>query len=409
MDRKSIKVGWYIAVLIMSLLVSQSPFISMLNGWILDTSYQVLRNYYPSDVEKDIVLVGIDEQSYATSDRPTGLWHKPLGEFIDALVTSQAKVIAFDVVLPTKKYGSLIKGHHKVLEKAVVKAKKAKVPLIFADSADIHNRKIRPYGLLESLLGEKSFATPLIPKDRDGAIRRYLIENQNQLPANETLAGKLFLMTHPEKKLGAPYIGQYIDYSVGEKFSYIPFHDVLELIKNQARETLTNMFNDKIVLVGDTTAYTDILQPAVALAGWSDQPNQPGVLIHAQAYRSFSHNGLLTPVNGLVIAALISILSVLIFVKGQFGRLFSLTTISVFVIYQRNLSHYQRLGISYCAFDIYSNPGHFSVPPFLMLSKNMQEKRRLKESFGKYVSPQILDKIVGRFNYPSQQTRKQKC
>jgi CHASE2 domain-containing sensor protein len=109
----------YVVIVVVGLLASQLPVVRTIDNWLLDAQFRVLRTIQPRPIADDIVIVGIDEESYEKSDRPVGVWHQPIGKFITALIESEAKVIAFDVVLPVKKYATLIEGHNKVLELAV--------------------------------------------------------------------------------------------------------------------------------------------------------------------------------------------------------------------------------------------------------------------------------------------------
>lgn len=382
----------YVVIVAVGLLASQLPIARTIDNWLLDAQFRVLRTIQPRPIVDDIVIVGIDEESYEKSDRPVGVWHQPIGKFITALIESEAKVIAFDVVLPVKKYATLIEGHNKVLELAVVKAKRANIPVIVSDSADTQNRKIRPYGLLESLLGDHSFATPLMPQDRDGVVRRYVVNHQQGLPASETIAGKIALAAEPDLVLKTAQQGQYIDYSIGELFQYLPFYKVLELIDTQDIQQIKQLFHQRVVLVGDTTAYTDTLKPALPLAQWLEQPNQPGVLLHAQAYRSLTHGGLLRPTHFLITALLIALISMIVFM-GQFYRIASavLAGLMLFIVSAGMI----RLGwVFHIAPLLFTALLANIVSTAMDAMETMREKKRLKASFGKYVSPEILNQIV---------------
>src|SRR5207244_9233423 len=52
---------------------------------LLDAQFRLLRERAPQPVDKDVVLVGIDEASFQVLREPFALWHPHLGRFLQAM------------------------------------------------------------------------------------------------------------------------------------------------------------------------------------------------------------------------------------------------------------------------------------------------------------------------------------
>ena len=65
---------------------------------MLDAQFNSLRDMSPLDTSDNIVIVGIDEQTYEAFDRPSGLWHSYIGELLLGVAEAKPKLVIMDLV-----------------------------------------------------------------------------------------------------------------------------------------------------------------------------------------------------------------------------------------------------------------------------------------------------------------------
>src|SRR5689334_21575720 len=79
---------------------------------------QLLRKFAPRPLERDIVLVGIDEGSEKRFEEPLVLWHKHYARVLEALAKAEPAAVGVDIVLPERSYNDVMPG----LDNAMVKS-----------------------------------------------------------------------------------------------------------------------------------------------------------------------------------------------------------------------------------------------------------------------------------------------
>lgn len=356
---------------------------------MLDREFQLLREHRRQPVPNDVVIIGIDEATFAAFREPFALWHPHLGKLFRALAQAKPAEVGLDVILPERSYHFLIPQYDQSLLLGLAKLK-SQSPVILGRSVDGDGnfRKIFPPYVSVSG-GPDSLASAMVCLDDDGVARHF---EENLCVKNTpvvTLAGKMATLQGLDKVQG-----RLVDYSVGDAFSYVSFLDVLSWYDNGNTAKLLQVFAGKPVLLGVVLPYTDRLSFPVPLAAWEPmQTKLPGVLFHAQAYRSLQMHGMIQEVPGKLVLALM--LASALFWFGRLGwikgGLFGLFLIGVPMLSTLQLwqSHYLPVGGM-----LMSGLIAFVARMAYEALIQMRERRMLRGTFGSYVSPQILKEIM---------------
>ena len=276
---------------------------------LLDSQFKLLRAWSPQTVAKDVVVVGIDEDTAKRFPEPLTLWHAHLGRFFTAMALAKPAALGVDIILPDRSYESVLPGSDKKLLKGLLDARLS-FPVVLGQTVDPSGNTRAIFPLFLKIAGASGYA--LFPVDRDGVVRRFderLADGGSAVP---TLAGEM------ARKLGVNVQAGTIDYWRGAPFSYVPLHQVLQWAESGDKDALARAFRDKPVLVGMAFPFEDRLSVAVQLAGWEpNAPNTPGVLLHAQALRNLLNDGLVQPMSALLVAAFCAVLAALWFVSAR--------------------------------------------------------------------------------------------
>lgn len=264
---------------------------------LLDTTTTLLRQHFPVFLEKDVVVVGIDEASVTRNPEPMTLWHRHLGDFLRAVAAGKAAAVGLDIVLPDRSYNAVLPGGDEALMMGILAAKK-EIPVVLARTVEASGKQRELFRKFQLVAREEGTGLALFPRDADLVIRHFderIGENASLVP---TLVGQL------SRQLGKDPQPGLIDFSRGSSFSYIPFHAVLDAFQAGDGAGLQRMFEGRPVLLGSVLPSSDAVLQPVNLASWEDNANlAPGVLIHAQALRSILNHGLIRDVPAAMVGA----------------------------------------------------------------------------------------------------------
>jgi adenylate cyclase len=252
--------------------------------------------------------------------------------------------------------------------------------------------------------GETGAGLAIFPRDSDQVVRRFderLATDGTEVP---TFAGNL------ARLLGAPPGNGYIDYSLGDKFSYLPLHEVLKQAQADNSAMLKSALQDKVVLLGAVLPGVDRVVQPVSLAAWENDRLAPGVLIQAQALRTILNGGLLKPV-GLPIMVLLIVAAALFWlmplrpvIAGGGLLVMFVGLFGAALLFQVNGSIFPFAAIA-SSLTI-SITGRQGVETYFRLV----ERRRLKLAFSGYVSPAVMREIVkGSLNPSTKGSRLEVC
>lgn len=354
---------------------------------LLDFQFRLLRAWFPRTVPRDVVIVGVDEDTARRFPEPITLWHAHLGRLLSALALAKPAVVGLDLVLPDRSYDAVVPGSDKKLLKGLLDARLS-APLVLGQTVEPSGKPRSIHPLFLRVAGSSGYA--LFPVDRDGVVRRFderLAEGDRPVP---TLAGEM------ARKLGVAVPAGTIDYWRGALFNYLPLHQVLQWVEVGDEQALARSFRGKPVLIGAAFPFEDRQLAPVQLAAWEPAaPNTAGVLLHAQTLRNLLNGGFVQTVPGVIVAAVCIALAALWFVPT--GTAVAMSLLAGIVLLIAGLTIWLlTLGWMFPAVApaltaVLALGGRNAYDTLLKL----RERRRLRASFGGYVSPSVMEEILG--------------
>ena len=264
-----------------------------------DQQMRMLRNVHPRPIGRDVVLVGIDDETERRFLEPVALWHKHFAPVLHALAKAKPRAVGVDVVLPERSYDSIVPGGDIAMMRALLDLKRSSV-LVYAQTVDNLGNILPVQPNYRNIVGPAQLGVDQHFRDPDGASRRFVRQRATDNAEVPTLVSQLLLGLGMSPNYG------YIDYSLGAPLEYVPLHEVAGM----SDERLRAAFGDRIVLIGSLLARVDrwrlpvkLLANDPAHAGYSPADregrlafSQPGVLVHLQTLRSHLGAGVLIPI-----------------------------------------------------------------------------------------------------------------
>ena len=382
------RVAIFTVILLIGAALALVPWVEPLDRKILDAQFRFLRAHALRPVENDVVIVGIDDETTRVFREPLTLWHPHLGKFLQAVAKSGAAVVGIDMILPDRSFDAIVPGYDRQLLAGLLTARRT-TPLVLSLTVDPSGTTRPIYPAFVAAAGADATGYALLPVDGDGTVRRF--DDRIELSGSSvpTLAGQM------AARLGRQVGHGLIDYAAGKAFEYVPLHSVLEWYDAGDTAKLENSFRGKAILLGGVFRFEDRLAIPVNLLTWEAQAvNAPGVVVHAQALRNLLNDGLIAPVPRWIAPALCLLLAVGWFVAVDFvfaaGALLA-------------------GGIAVLATSTWLLARGYYLPPMapmLVLTialgarvlyeahLQLRERRRLRQAFGAYVSPRIMQDIL---------------
>lgn len=355
---------------------------------LLDFQFRLLRAWSPQAAARDVVVVGVDEDTARRFPEPITLWHRHLGQFLGAMARARPAVLGIDIVLPDRSYEPVLPGSDKLLMRGLLEARRA-YPLVLALTVDPAGKPRAIHPPFVALAGQGGIGYALFPVDSDGSVRRF----DERLPGAgapvPTLAGQMARHLKVAPRAGL------VDYWRGAPFDYIPLQQVLDWADAGNDEALVRAFRDRPVMLGSIFRFEDRLSAPVQLAVREPKaPNTPGVLVHAQALRNLLNGGFIQPLPASVVAVACTVLALLWFVSA--GTVVVACALAAVLLL---------LGAG--AIGLLTQGWYFpAVAPALTAAialggrngydtlLKLRERRRLRTLFGGYVSPPVMDEIL---------------
>ena len=353
---------------------------------LLDQEFVLLRENRTRPARNDVVVVGIDEASLAAVSEPFALWHPHLGRFLIAMSNARPAALGIDIVLPSNSYHSLIPQYDQTLL-AGLAAVRGQVPLVLAQTVDAQGNFRKIFPPFVSMAGADPLGSVAVCPDSDGVVRRY----------GEALCddrGKFGLFA---AKI-AGHMGQehrwegWIDYTLGEAITYVPFKDVLQWADRDA-EKLKNTFRGKPVLLGMILRYEDRLRLPVPLS--ASEPLRlrlPAVMMHAQALRSMLNDGLIQAAAAPLQWALL-FLAALFWFGRDWVKAISLAAFLPGVFALGMLMLWKGVHLEVATAMLTALVAYLARFVYEAIS-GLREKRFLRDVFSSYVSPPIMKAIL---------------
>lgn len=377
------------AVVIFAALQALSGLFALADLKALDLQFRLLRQYFPASAP-EVVVIGIDEATVARMPEPLALWHPHLGKLLRGVAQARPAVLGVDIILPDRSFNSIVPGYDRQLLGGIIEARRH-APLVFGLTIGPTGATRNVYPPFLSAAGRDASGYALWRLDVDGSVRWFDEAIGVEGHAVSTLSGQMARLMKIDPGRGL------IDYSRGPPFDYLPFHEVLDWIDAGETNRLARAFAGRPVLIGSVTLFEDRQLQPVELFAKNDPGNRrvPGVLVHAQVLRSIIGDTLIQPLPAWLAPTLALLAAFLwlwplkplqalavtaVFAAGGFGGVTAL----------------QRMGYFLPVTGLLATVAVALVGRSLGdQAANAVERLRLRRAFGAYVSPQIMDEIVG--------------
>jgi len=250
-----------------------------LDHWSIDLQIAYFSARKPGQYPR-IALVTVDDATLQNRPYTSPVDRQLLGDLIDRLDAAGAKIIGIDFVFdrPTEpdKDKKLIESIHKAKAKIVLSALDGRTPLPQMNrefQADFLKQAARPVG--HSYFEENY--NPLVPSDR---VVRLIAPVSPAFPDHRSFAEVMAAADGHDARPITPYIAWLLPPKNGsETFMSLLAQQVLEGSNGAAKLPLTDLFRDKIVLIGGD--FPDRDQHLTPLSVTRSQ-RFSGVSIHAQ-------------------------------------------------------------------------------------------------------------------------------
>jgi class 3 adenylate cyclase len=372
-----------------ALAVLAGPLVERLDLASFDLQVQAVRRLrpQPSAGSDPVALVGIDDATLAAIGEPLplSLIHAQLGRALEALALAKPRLIVIDIALATDSVESLRPGYDAALMGGLIAARDA-AGVVATLTNEANGNALAPYPPLVAAAGEDAFGFPVYPVDADNVVRRF---DPARTAGAPSLLGRIAARLDLDDRVRQ---AGWIDFTRGAAFSYTALADVVALEKDAAY--LRERFAGKVVLIGSVLPYVDRLPQPVNLAAWEPvAAAPPGVVLNAQAVRSILGAGLIRPVPSLWVWSVVALFALLAFVNKMVGRWVALlgaigaSFVVASALHASGL--FLPLAVAWTA-GVAAVALRTSADVFLA----REERRRLTQTFGGYVSPQLLRAIL---------------
>ena len=334
------------------------------------------------------MVVGIDEQTASLLPEPMTLWHAHLGRLLKALALARPAAVGVDLVLPERSYDFVMPGADRSLLEGIL-ALRGVAPLVLGITVDPNGSPRRIHAPFASVAGPDSTGYVLWRIDPDGLIRRFTEDLDEGGKSVPTLTGTV------ARRLGVEPGAGLIDFSRGEEFRPVPFHNVLAWLDAGDEKSLREAFSGRPVMIGSVLAFIDRLPVPVELyAGERDRGQTPGVMVHAQALRSALGSGFIREVPAwlLLIAALACALTWFAGARvAPAAAFFALASIALLA----GSTALLRAGWHLPVTGLLASIGIALASRLAVVNAvQLRERRQLQRAFAGYVSPPVMDAIL---------------
>src|ERR1700751_1190573 len=112
-------------ILLLGVLIGAFRLTEALDLKLLDAQFTLLRAFHPREVEREVAIVGVDEDSARQFPEPLTLWHAHLGRLLAALARAHPAVVGVDLVLPDRSYEPVLPGSDKALLQGLLEARRS--------------------------------------------------------------------------------------------------------------------------------------------------------------------------------------------------------------------------------------------------------------------------------------------
>jgi class 3 adenylate cyclase/CHASE2 domain-containing sensor protein len=283
---------------------------------VFDWQMRTLRRIHPRPIPNDVVLIGIDEGTYAKYEEPFALWHRRFAGVLHALARAGPEAVGVDITLPERSFDNILPGSDMAIMRAMIDLKLSS-KLVYVQTFSDRQKLVDVQPNFRNILQPENLGVDQQVFDPDLTSRRFgELKFQDGTPL-VTLAGRILRRTGREVHEG------FIDYSIGDPVQYIPMHEV----GDWDEESLKRAVGGRIVLIGSLIGSWDRWRLPVRLMAAdpgrirgdvadSKLLEQPGILIHMQTLRSHLAGTMLSPLPDAAQWLALLVAALAVFVSG---------------------------------------------------------------------------------------------
>ncbi len=378
-------------------------------GWLsgpenrfLDTQTRWLRAWQAQPALNDVSIVAFDDQFIRLADEPLALFHPHLAAVLDALRVAGPKLVAFDIALPEKPFYALVPREHpdfdydRTLLRAIALAAR-EFPLLLARTLDESGRRLRDVHVSFLAAANRSpflpegmtaSASAALCRDADETIRRFpdaACSGPQQAPP--LAAAMAAVQGNRQDWHGL------INFNTGAPFTVVRAQDLIAAGQRGDADWLKKQFAGRAVLVGTILRDGDRhLAPLPLAAAEPQNAYAPGVMLHAQIYRSLMNQGLLQEREKW--ATLLLVAGSALFWFGATSRrktllllVFIAATVAAGLWEMLQLRQLPSLAMLTAAASA------FLLRALLSAWDNWQERLHLNATFSGHASPQLMRRL----------------
>jgi class 3 adenylate cyclase len=379
------------ALIALAGIVGQSTdWMALADAKLLDGAFNVWRKLSPAPAKRDVAVIGIDVDDLREFSDPRDFWHAHYGELLTALAKAKPAVVGLDVVFPERSYQKLIPGLDQALLRGLLATRNGQVPVVLARTVDDFRNFREIFAPYVAIVGPEQVGSVVVCKDDDEVIRRfdeYLCDAQ-RTEAIPSLAGVMARHMGVERSWRG-----WIDYRIGEPIQYLSFREVMHWAENGDPQ-LQAKLGGRPVLLGFILPFEDRKTIPVDLAQWEPgNLSVPGVLVHAQILRTMLNGGLVQSLSKGWVYLAVLLGAAFVFLRSTGW------TIAAYAAYMALLGGATLFLLRHGWF--FESAGPMMATTVALGGRfvndaiaHARERATLRNAFGGYVSPQIMDEIL---------------
>ncbi len=402
-------IGWVLCALFVTIL-SQLGSFQAADHWINDWQIRLARETAQKPVVNDVVVIAFDDKFIATAAEPFALFHPHFSKLLGAMRVAKPRLVALDIALPEKPFFAVVPRNRPEYDydRDLLQALAASVrefPVILARTVDNSGAKLRDIQATFLSVanrgaglpaGMSASASAILCGDSDGRIRRYPEAGCTGIAGVPPLAMAMAQISGKRQ----PQSGL-IDYSVGPRFKVIAAGEVISAYERGDVGWLKDRFMGQTILVGVVLSDEDRHDVPVALM--EDEPlnlRVPGVVLHAQIYRSLTNAGLITIAKKWQVIFLIAVGA--LFVIGRTSLLKAIFVVSASgMLLAVSVWLFKNGTYLMTSAAIFSCWFAFIAKAIFDAAQTWRERRHLRRVFGGSVSPALMRRMESGAISPS--------
>ncbi|MBU2534589.1 MAG: adenylate/guanylate cyclase domain-containing protein [Chloroflexi bacterium] len=376
-----------------------------------DFLFQAANLHQGAETDDKVVIISVDDKSLGQLGHLLSWSRAYHARLVDTLVKAQARVIVFDLLFAESAVGD------NELATSLRNATNVILPVISTPTMTIPTATrqiqqsgsfVRPLPIFEQ--GAIAIGHANVVPDADGVVRKFPIaihDGSDYEPALALAAVAKYLrrpevMESPIKDNRLPLAGRFIPVTDDDEMlinylaspqsdgGIVNFHSV-SFVDVLNEEIDLACFQDKIVIIGATAS-------GLGDNFWTPMGiEMNGVTIHAHAIHTILAGNFLRPVSPAITVTLIIILALLCGLAVLHLRVItaSLSMLFLCVAYFLIAFFFFDNGIVLnMLYPPLAIAGTFVGLNLYNIIYERSEKRELTETFGRYISPQVVDKIL---------------